>query len=532
MFVDDELEKQIEDNFKTVEFNNPIEDNEVMNEENNNYKNEMNQKKRKTIFIIIGVIVLLIIAVLFFVFSGKSSNNEENSSDNNGNNNENNNQENNGVIPYSGVDTIFGEYIYNSSNGVIKDLDGKEIARADSGFNLVKGQNTLYEVKFSDKNVKVKAFESGKFNEILDANFDKSDNKGLVVNTKNSVVGVYFDTDYSSILYIFGNSGAKRIDLKDKFIYTHALGADEDKYVYDDNIIVTINEENLYGLYDINKDKEVVSPSYKVLHYMGSKKYVAVKDDKAGIIDKNGKVLLDFKYMFIEKDGNYYLAGKDNKLIVLDSNYKEIGAELEIINLDKYEYVLCCMNKNPFTAYNFNNNLIVQDGGYGPVDFYYLDKNNNFVELAKEANIELFDNYLLVLKDEIITVYDKNMKEVSKITLESDEYFIKTVFLNSVVIFEKLNDSSNHKFYNINTGEELKTISTFRRTYSGYEVKFIVEKDNKGTLIISKDEEELGKLLDASFDAYITAPNNGITITEDKIIYNANNGDILVVEKN
>ena len=232
--------------------------------------------------------------------------------------------------------------------------------------------------------------------------------------------------------------------------------------------------------------------------------------------------------MFVEKDGNYYLAGKDNKLVVLDSNYKEIGATLDVPGLNKYSYDLCCMAVNPFTAYSINNYLVVRVGERGLADHYYLDDNKNFVELEEGYDVKAFDNYLVISNEDNIIVYDKKMTKITEIE-SIDDYELEALYLNSVLVFGK--SSSEYKFYNVNTGEELKTISTFRRIYSGYEVKFVLEKDGKGTLTISKDEEELGSLSDASFEAYITAPNNGITMTVNRIIYNAS-GDILVVEKN
>ncbi len=516
----DDLEKQIEANFKNVEFNNPEEDEKLTAEEKKRRidKQKKNNDRKKLIIIIVVVAIVLLLAIFLLVkIFGKSD--DGNTTNNNGqgeNVNPNDSSgENNGYTK-----AVFdNRYIYDGNE--ITDLEGNSLAKIDNGFDVYEGADSLYEVKRGN-GVIINRFDSDKFSEVLNIN-SSSDDEGLITNLNGTLYGYYIDNDASSDLYILTGSGYKTIKLKDKFIYTHSLGAYEDKHIYDGNAVITLNEENAYGLYDVNKDKILIKNKYQGLYYLGSKKYAAKNDEKIGMIDSGGKTLIDFKYLFIEKVGSYYLAAIDeNTLTVLDSNYKDLGATLNVPELDDYSYELCCAAENPLVGYNFNGNLIIEVGRYDTEKtYYYLDKDHNFVQLdAIEINI--FDKTLVTKNIDSIVMYNSKMEKLGIVDSTSD---ILGVFINSILVL----DGDGYEFYNVSTGEVIERVKTFRRTYGDYEVKFNLASNS--ILTISMGEEEMGSIDGVSFEKYIKAKNNGITVTDDVIIYNSGDGKILVVEK-
>lgn len=100
----------------------------------------------------------------------------------------------------------------------------------------------------------------------------------------------------------------------------------------DENGIVTIrkNKGDLYGLYFINEQKEVVSPEFTYYQFDEDKQvFIGIKDivytfsgptGKFGLVDRHGKKLTSMDYERITIMGNgYYSALKNGKVGILDA---------------------------------------------------------------------------------------------------------------------------------------------------------------------------------------------------------------------
>ena len=489
-----------------------MEENNIIEEKKENGKPKNNNK----LLIIIILILLILLIITGAILLTKNSSSEEKNEENEVSDKEEK-QDDKKVIELKGNLYLDKYQVVDKENEiVIMDLSEKEIAKFDKDYRIYETNNKLYAVKDgNDKKVVVKELVNDKFEDVW--NLDKSDYDSFeFVYDGDKLIGLTLEkNNEESKLYLL--DGKRELTLKDFIIYSHTLAAGDGRYVYKDNAI-TVNN-NKYGLYDLKNGKELIKPKYDLMKYLDDGIYVAIKDNKAGVIDINDNTLLDFNYKVIEKQGDYYIVDKNDSIQVLDSKFKEIeGASLKIGSFEHYLYYLCCMNVNDFTTYNFKGNLIVQNGtGRGEdADFYYLDKDANKLTLLGKGDIKIEDNYLFLKKTDstLITVYDSNLKKVVEINRPNGIIFNDfNIFLDNVLV------ADGKYFYSFKTGENFGDIKLFKKTYGDYEVSFNKTDEESGTITIKKGDEVLYTKDNMSFNEYIKDKNNGITVTNDYIKY-------------
>ncbi len=516
-----------------------------------------NKKTRMVIaYAIAALMVILIVSTLLFTgvletLFGKDEK-EKGSSNNNSERGEVVITDSTKLVSYgiNNGELYLDKYIYNADTEEITDLFGEKIAKVDEKYQVILGQGAIYEKKYSTNDIDVKKLIDGKFIPIIRQTYTsdtEAANSGKLVDENNKLIGAYDNNETSGHLYLYENDTWKGITLKDLGIFGFENAACEDKHVYDNQYIITYDKtktsENSYysylGIYDIKNDKELVKPVYELLVSIGDKKFIAQKDGKTGIIDVNGKVLLDFQYDFIEKVGSYYIVNKNNGIVVLDSNYKEISDVLEVGPIT-YHYYLCCGTMNIFGGTMFGDNLIIRIGNNPDEvetrEYYYLD-NHTFRKLGKGV-LKTAENTLLFQEygSTILSIYDKNLDKVKDIDFqESARNWTFNIFLKNYLVATTRSDNYSYKFFTISTGEAINVINVFEREHGEYMVRFTFTDKSKalGTITVLQGEKELGRLENASFIKYISTKNNGVSLKDNKIIYKTteeyNGNDILII---
>lgn len=90
-----------------------------------------------------------------------------------------------------------------------------------------------------------------------------------------------------------------------------------------EDFFITVNQSNRYGLIN-KKEVEVIENKYAYLEYLTGQYFAVYSDDnKIGIIDSSGKIVLDMKYDVIQKIKGSNLV----QAILLDSNQVELYTE-------------------------------------------------------------------------------------------------------------------------------------------------------------------------------------------------------------
>ena len=90
-----------------------------------------------------------------------------------------------------------------------------------------------------------------------------------------------------------------------------------------EDFFITVNQSNRYGLIN-KKEVEVIENKYAYLEYLTGQYFAVYSDDnKIGVIDSSGKIVLDMKYDVIQKIKGSNLV----QAILLDSNQVELYTE-------------------------------------------------------------------------------------------------------------------------------------------------------------------------------------------------------------
>ena len=92
-------------------------------------------------------------------------------------------------------------------------------------------------------------------------------------------------------------------------------------------IVATNNQK--YGLINSNGEILIDFIYDKIITYKNSL-FIAKLNDKYGIIDKNNKTILDFNYDTMSSSGNYIIVSNNDKLSILNSKYKVIADNIKI----------------------------------------------------------------------------------------------------------------------------------------------------------------------------------------------------------
>lgn len=272
------------------------------------------------------------------------------------------------------------------------DKNGKEILKTE--YNEI---NRVTDIK-DNKSIYLLAAKNGKYG-ILEGNkeivphvyeeieYNKT-NKVFIVqkNSKQGVISLegkeILKTEYDYILC----TGSKITTRKGENIeiYNNQGQKQETKYdntieTSNENYIITIDDEDKFGI--VNKQGQVlIKNKYQYIEYAFDNCFIVTENSKVGVIDINKGVLIDFKYDIIQKI-------KDkNVLQAIISNTNTI----EMYN-NKIEKQISMKDAILYTHSNYIK-LISNN------DMKYLDDNGNIV-----SNKELIKNNLLF-------AYNKNGK--------------------------------------------------------------------------------------------------------------------------
>lgn len=214
----------------------------------------------------------------------------------------------------------------------------------------------------------------------------------IIVDIKYSKIepkGIYLYAENSNEKKVY-NSEGKTININyDKIVYK----TDSKDY----NVFSLMNNGiTKYGIEDSN-GKELVKPTYEYIEYAYSKYFIA-KDDKGntGLINSNGKVLLDFKYDVIQKIKN------KNMIQTIESNTRKT----EIYSYDLK--LICSLEK---ASINSKDGYIMI---YNDKETIYLNDDGKILK----SDSEELKNMKYKSLPEIIGEYKKNQRAIDNIYYE------------------------------------------------------------------------------------------------------------------
>ncbi len=548
----EDLKKRI----REAEFNNYEEDERITNERDNkdvnkenNYiqKNNNKDKQKNTIiYVLSALVVVLLIIVFIFVTTGKTENNNEDEKTINENQQDDEKNEekdekkdedetkiDENDYDFSTGTVYLNSYVIvtskNKDKKVITDLEGNIILKTTSSWKIFEGQKCLYVVDLNYKetgNINIKMIKDNKANDIL----NEKGNGLLLENDNNTLIGAYKQDSKNDILYILNNDKYDTIALDNYAAYVNNNSAKDHKYIYSGRYIITFDkmgqeEFEKYGIYDLKNKKQLTNGSYDRIEFLHDDVFVAVKNDKSGVISAENKVLYELKNELISYSNGLYFVGNNNKLQVLDNNFKSINLEIEVPNLSKFNYSICCGNINPFDLTPYKNSVILRIGYLPNATSEYIAINKNGTKIDLGKGYIGFANGILVVSNENdsnIRMYDETFNvthtiDVGNKAIKLDNIYI---YLNNTLVINRA------KIYDLSKNISKGTTSWYRRTSQEFEVR-IDFKGETGTVSVSRNNNIVKKIDNVSVNDFLEANNNGITITKNYLIYNAD-GVIIV----
>ena len=232
--------------------------------------------------------------------------------------------------------------------------------------------------------------------ELLFEKVEYNDQCNVFVVSKNSKQGVFsfegkeiLKLDYDSIICSNGRISAKKNNEteyynnkgeKQESTFKNIIATSNEDYS------ITIDKDDKFGVINKNGQK-VIENQYSNIEYAFGKYFIATQNDKVGVIDANNKIAIDFSYDIIQKikDKNILQA------IISSSN------TVEIYNNDMKKQVTV----NKIIVYSFDTYLKIASED----DVKYFDNNGNLI-----TNKEIFVNNSLLAynKDGKWGFVDKN----------------------------------------------------------------------------------------------------------------------------
>lgn len=269
------------------------------------------------------------------------------------------------------------------------------IFKKDNKYGVIKNENIVINNEYDN-------IEYDSFNQLFTVKKDgkygvlKSNGETLIscLYDEIDIEGIYIYSLKGEEQIIFDTTGAKIENPKYKSVYN----------VEDTNYKITINNENKYGVVDENNN-EIIKNEYYYIGYLGNNYFVVSgQNGKNGIMNNEGKVVLEVKYDTIEKlEKSDIIEATElntNTIILFNKEIKQI-ANISNSTLYERENFVKLYSNNEQKYFDsegnekenkeiLNNKLFadVKNGKWG-----FIDSNGNVIVDYIYDNVTEFNSY-------------------------------------------------------------------------------------------------------------------------------------------
>lgn len=479
----------------------------------------MEKEKINQMFVIIVIMVLLIFVVVFIVstlLSSKEENidklqvkfNQIYSSD----------------YELRAIDDKYfiGSYEKNIIN-VIIDNNGQEIYKGNENIyyeNIYKTKNDEYIIYNNiDNKLNVYLFDGEKMETLY--NLDNvSYIKPVIYKGIDQEYIVCFVSVVNDDLYIYSldNIGMKIID--DVSLMGDQIN-DNFYYIYNDEYLVVKNKEEKMGVIDLFGEV-VIDYKYDNILNTYNNSFIVLDDSKYGIIDEHGEKLLKSSYKAIYDFGNYYIVvNTKNKMALYNEEYDNLtGFKMDYDSLIPFDLR---GSVRSVMLYKVNGKIVVVNNNLEDVNKTEYDKHDFYIINGEDIQKEIeqigfgCENVVYTYDDDYkIKIYDNYFETILEYKLNNvskvEDILLVGNNLYQVIYYD--NENKLTKVYIDNDGQErdydLGTILFDKTLYTG----FIKEEDNLLSLTMYDKNLEM---LDTLEGKYID--NVGDYVVVDNSIY-------------
>lgn len=275
---------------------------------------------------------------------------------------------------------------------------------------------------------------------------DKDPNKCYVASyTSENLYDIpsYVDEDGKPLLRTSKVYNNKFVFIKDNdliILYNILENKNEAEYKeikpYDNNIVVTVNKDDKYGIIEINDSIEnILEYKYNYLAIINDTENVIYNDGTYSyIIDYSGKTLSNKIKNNIKNFNEIYIVVKDDKYSLIDYSGTKLLSNYEYINL--YEGFIIAINDNQMYLYDQDLNKLNEKGISIKVDDYNVkyifDKNNDLKKINKP--------YTIAYEGGTVNVETSNglvSKQINMYEVEINKNYNFVSYLDGVIYFYK-----------------------------------------------------------------------------------------------
>ena len=421
-----------------------------------------------------------------------------------------------------------------SSDSFLKILDmtGKEILNNENGYYtscVIGNDGNLYVLRESFEpgynSVAIDLIKDGKEEEVKTLVYGNYHRSIVYNDTIIGFVGdisTYDEVDYQSKIHIYLLNG-QEYEVPDFTLINQFDNDNTSSYI-------TLNERYLpgknnetgkYGLLDLQTGKIVIEPTYDGLYQTYNGNFVAIKDGKAGIIDNKLKKQLEFDYDFIESHEDFYVVSKNNKLALLDKNYKQITDYKFNFTGNTYNYE---EKNNSFNIYKVKDKyiLVVFNNESENNELYIISKTGEYKTL-QITSLNITNNLIWTYnnKDKKYTFYNDDLEEKYKLDFSSYDLSSNYNELSfSLVNNTLVTNTKSPIYFDYEHGEEIDGLQDYETRINNIIFKF--NKDTKEVKVLV-DDKEIG--------TYKSENNIDYTELENGNIYYLDKNLYILIEK-
>lgn len=360
----------------------------------------------------------------------------------------------------------------------------------------------------------------------------KLENSKFVLVNDYSEVGFYFNTivyrenDYDYLFAISKVSqkfeetenvnelifvdSEEKIKL-DKGIYLGNINVDS--FITLSDRYLPVNNQEKVGLYDLTKKELVIDYTYDSLELVNSENNLlkVKKNLKYAIINMNLKKLIDYKYNYIDYHNDYIIVGNDNKIGVLNKEYKDISGLVIDCEYDMFNTLI--------DSYKIGDKIVLKI-----TTLYEEDKYNIYV-ISSDGKVEKYTEDLVVEDDirysvssdnKTYTIYNENMENQGVIDLNQYDFETR-VSINKVgdtiVVGEDI-------YYDATSLEQIDRIKEYEVVKDLY--KLVLKNDNTVSVLI--DGKSIGTY---NYESYVDFYQE----TKDGVFYYISDNNYVTIKK-
>lgn len=205
--------------------------------------------------------------------------------------------------------------------------------------------------------------------------------------------GIYINAVKDNVIEVFDLQGNKiETDINSKIKTENS------------NYYITIDKNNIYKVVDANENV-IINNDYNYMEYLPGDYFIVARDSKNGVVDINGKSVIELKYDSISRiNETNILQAETNKSIELyNLNMKKIttmsNATIKEVKDDK-EYILL-FSENDFKYLDKDGNILKAQELFKENNLFAKNVNGKWGFVDKKGNLKVQNKY------EVVTDFNK-----------------------------------------------------------------------------------------------------------------------------